>query len=391
MMTKPEARIATSSPREVARLLGCNRRDFLRSIAGLALGSTLMSASPFVFGAAVKKRKVIVVTFGGGARDQETFAIDGQENIPHLLQDLAPQSSFFTQVVNQGILGHYVATASLATGVYETLNNFSAVPPEHPTVFEYFRKDLKRPVSDAWVVAPSNGFNRIGESDSRSYGPGWGARVILPKHLLTAAMSGATTNYEHLLRDNYETPLYAPQLSGSEVDLQQLEMVLKLSVDDFKAHAKTLSSPDELSMYVARQLMKQQAPSLLWITMHDMDVAHSGAYSLYIEGIRRTDRLCAELWKTVQSEPEYAGNTTLFILPDFGRDSDQDSGGNGFQHHRTGDPASRTTWMMALGAGVREGVVYDRPMQSTDLVPTLGAMMGFSPSLSQGRAIKEFL
>jgi len=144
-------------------------------------------------------------------------------------------------------------------------------------------------------------------------------------------------------------------------------------------------------MYVARQLMKQQAPSLLWITMHDMDVAHSGAYSLYIEGIRRTDRLCAELWKTVQSEPEYAGNTTLFILPDFGRDSDQDAGGNGFQHHRTGDPASRTTWMMALGAGVREGVVYDRPMQSTDLVPTLGAMMGFSPSLSQGRAIKEFL
>jgi hypothetical protein len=391
MITKSEARIATSSPREVARLLGCNRRDFLRSAAGLALGSTLMSASPFVFGAAVKKRKVIVITFGGGARDQETFAIDGQENIPHLLQELAPQSSFFTQVVNQGILGHYVATASLATGVYETLNNFSAVPPEHPTVFEYFRKDLKRPVSDAWVVAPSNGFNRIGESDSRSYGPGWGARVILPKHLLTGAMSGTTTNYEHLLRDNYETPLYAPQLAGSEVDLQQLEMVLKLSVDDFKAHAKTLSSPDELSMYVARQLMKQQAPSLLWITMHDMDVAHSGAYSLYIEGIRRTDRLCAELWKTVQSEPEYAGNTTLFILPDFGRDSDQDAGGNGFQHHRTGDPASRTTWMMALGAGVREGVVYDHPMQSTDLVPTLGAMMGFTPSLSQGRAIKEFL
>lgn len=25
------------------------------------------------------------------------------------------------------------------------------------------------------------------------------------------------------------------------------------------------------------------------------------------EGIRRTDRLCAELWKTIQNEPEYAG------------------------------------------------------------------------------------
>jgi hypothetical protein len=382
----------SSFGRNIAEHLGRSRRDFLRGAAGVALGSTLLSASPFVRGeAAAKKRKVIVITFGGGARDQETFAPEGQENIPHLLHELAPQASFFTQVMNQGILGHYVATASLATGVYETLNNFSAIPPEHPTVFEYFRKDLNRPSSDAWVVAPSNGFNRIGESDYRSFGQGSGARVVLPKHLLAAAMSGSATDYAHLLRDNYETPLYTPQLAGSEVELQQLEMILKLSVDDFKAHALTLSSPDELSMYIARRLMQQEAPSLLWITMHDIDVAHAGAYSLYIDGIRRTDRLCAELWKAAQSEPEYAGNTTLFILPDFGRDADEDSGGNGFQHHRTGDAASRTTWMMALGAGVRQGVVYDQPMQSIDLVPTLGAMMGFSASLSRGRPIKELV
>jgi hypothetical protein len=358
----------------------------------MALGSALMSASPLVFGErAARKRKVIVVTFGGGARDQETFAPEGQENIPHLLNELIPQSSFFTQVVNDGILGHYVATASLATGVYETINNFAALPPEHPTVFEYYRKDLRRPASDAWVVAPSNGFNRIGESGSRSYGQGLGARVVLPKHLLTATMSGTSTDYQHLLRDNYESPLYTPQLAGGEFELQQLEMILKLSVDDFKAHARTLSSPDELSMYIARQLLQKESPGLLWITMHDIDIAHAGAYSLYIDGIRRTDRLCGELWQAVQSLPEYAANTTMFILPDFGRDADEDSGGNGFQHHRTGDPASRTTWMMALGAGVREGVVYDRRIQSTDLVPTLGAMLGFSPSLSQGKPIQELL
>ncbi|HYU22959.1 MAG TPA: hypothetical protein VEM60_07425, partial [Candidatus Dormibacteraeota bacterium] len=184
---------------------------------------------------------------------------------------------------------------------------------------------------------------------------------------------------------------HTPELAGSEFELQQLGMMLKLSVDDFKAHALTLSSPDELSVYIVRQLMRQQAPSLLWITMHDIDIAHAGAYSLYIDGIRRTDRLCADLWKTIESEPEYAGKTTLFILPDFGRDADDDSGGNGFQHHRTGDALSRTTWMMALGAGVREGVVFDRPMESTDLVPTLGSMLGFSTSLAQGKPIPELL
>jgi len=330
-----------------------------------------------------------VVTFGGGARDQETFAPEGQENIPHLMREFIPQASFFTQVVNRGILGHYVATASLATGVYETINNFASLPPQAPTVFEYFRKDLKRPSSDAWVVAPSNGFNRIGESSHRSYGPGLGARVILPKHLLMAATSGNGGDYQHLLRDNYETPYYAPELEGNEFQLQQLEMLLKVSVDDFRGHAQALSSPDELSVYIARRLMREVAPSLLWITMHDIDVAHAGAYSLYIEGIRRTDRLCSDLWKAIQSEPEYAGKTTVFILPDFGRDSDNDAGGNGFQHHRTGDALSRTTWMLVAGPGIREGVVFDREMESTDLVPTLGAMLGFSATLAEGKPIGE--
>ena len=241
------------------------------------------------------------------------------------------------------------------------------------------------------MVAPSNGFNRIGESESRSYGPGLGARVILPKHLLSAATSSSAPDYEHLLRDNYETPLYTPQVGGGEFEMQQLESILKVSVNDFMMHARTLSSPDELSMYIVKRLLKQESPSLLWITMHDIDIAHSGAYSLYVDAIRRTDRLCAELWKAVQSEPEYAGNTTMFILPDFGRDADEDPGGNGFQHHRTGDAASRTTWMMAMGAGVRPGVVYDNPIQSIDLVPSLGAIMGFSAAQSQGKPIRELL
>jgi hypothetical protein len=382
---------STATPRELAAQLARTRREFLRTAAGLTLGGTLLGSSRLLRAATVpRKKKVVVITFGGGARDQETFAPEGQENIPHLMRELIPQSSFFSQVVNRGILGHYVATASLATGVYETINNFASLPPEHPTAFEYFRKDLKRPASDAWVVAPSNGFNRIGESNHRSYGTGLGARVLLPKHLLTAATSGGR-DFEHLLRDNYETPFYAPQLGGSEIELQQLEQILKLSVDEFKQKALTLSSPDELSVYIAHQLMKQIAPSILWITMHDIDIAHAGTYSLYIEGIRRTDRLCADLWKTIQSEPEYAGNTTMFILPDFGRDSDDDSGGNGFQHHRTGDALSRTTWMIAMGAGVREGVVFDRPIESTDLVPTLGSMLGFSASFAQGRPIAELL
>jgi hypothetical protein len=47
--------------------------------------------------------------------------------------------------------------------------------------------------------------------------------------------------------------------------------------------------------------------------------------------------------------------------------------------------------MMALGPGIRQGVVFDRRLDSTDLVPTIGSMMGFSPALAHGKPIPELL
>ena len=177
------------SSRGIEDAISWSRREFLRAATGATAATVLSAFSPLRAMAMRKGQKAVVVTFGGGTRDEETFMPEGQENIPHLLREFVPQGTFFTQVVNRGILGHYVATASLVTGVYETFNNFAAVSPENPTVFEYFRKDLHRPASDTWVVAPSNGFGLIGESSHSSHGPGQGAGVILPKRLLAAAMA----------------------------------------------------------------------------------------------------------------------------------------------------------------------------------------------------------
>ncbi|HEX4322074.1 MAG TPA: hypothetical protein VHZ52_14275, partial [Acidobacteriaceae bacterium] len=121
----PLRNLKSASPREISAAVASSRREFLRAAAGMTAGS-LFSFAPRALNAyaPVRKPKAVVVTFGGGARDEETFAPEGQENIPNLVQSLFPQSTFYAQVINKGILGHYVATASLATGVYETFNNF---------------------------------------------------------------------------------------------------------------------------------------------------------------------------------------------------------------------------------------------------------------------------
>ncbi|MGH9621617.1 MAG: hypothetical protein ACRD45_18175, partial [Bryobacteraceae bacterium] len=62
-----------------------------------------------------------------------------------------------------------------------------------------------------------------------------------------------------------------------------------------------------------------------------------------------------------------------------------------FQHHRTGDALSRTTWMLALGPHVRQNTIVNRPVQSLDLVPTLGAILGFPVPYAQGKPLAEVL
>jgi hypothetical protein len=141
------------------------------SVFGLgAYGQTIRTPSP--------AKKFVVVTFGGGARDEETFEEAAQRYIPRMLGELIPQATFFTQVVNRGILGPYVANASMATGCYETFDNFTPVSPAHPTLFEYYRRDRQRGPDDVWVIAPSNGFDRIGASSVlvASSAPPWCCR-----------------------------------------------------------------------------------------------------------------------------------------------------------------------------------------------------------------------
>ncbi len=337
-------------------------------------------------------RKLIVITFGGGARDDETFSELGAANIPHLVQTLAPQGTFFPQVVNRGILGHYVATAGIATGRYETFNNFVVQRPAAPTLFEYHRKSLRRPASDAWVIAPSNGFDLLGASGHPGYGSAYGAEVVLPKRLLAlAAGQHALRDYASLLHDNYELPAQQT-LAQSEADREAQERIaglLKLSFQDFAAHARTLDSPDEMAVSIAKQVMRQHAPSLLFLTLHDMDIAHSGAFSLYIDAIRRADRLVADLWTEAEANPEYNNRTTLLLLPDFGRDADGEA--SGFQHHRTGSPMARTTWMLALGRGAGGGRIVHRPLEPVDIVPTAGAILGFPTPFAAGRPVAELV
>ena len=379
------------------------KRDFLK-LAGLAIAEKLVP--PWLRGQRAEpspaERKLIVVTFGGGCRYQETFAPEGLRNIPRLA-NLKAEGRFFARCVNDGVLSHYNSTSSIVTGNWQRVDDFGFDRAASPTVFEYYRKAARVPATDAWAICTNKSFATMGATRVRGFGDAHGANVVLPKQLLLEAVDevirrdldqgvadreNVLRQLEGILNAGYEGIGWTIFRGGRQLD-KQVKATLKRSLVEYIYGPEAPNSGDELTFFVAREVMREFAPRLMLVNFWDMDVAHWGAYSLYLQAVTKTDRLCGMLWDEVQANPAYRDNTTLLILPELGRDGDMDTA-NGFLNHRSGDPSCRNVWMLALGAGLERGET-DRPIAHVDIARTVLDMLGVTAEGMQGQRIPEIL
>src|SRR5688572_369004 len=346
-------------------------------------------------------RRVIVVTFGGGVRYEDTLAREGWVNIPHLASELVPQGLVYPVARYEGLTGHFNSTGALVTGCRQNVDAYGSEAPVTPTVFELFRKEHGLPPEEAWVIATNKSFGLMGGSKLRDFGDPFSANVILPKQLLIETIKSAvSTNAgpgvedrqalaEQMmmaLDEGYEGFGWRVFESGRALG-KDLKATLAKSLLDYFNDPLVPTSGDELTFFMTKEIMTRLAPSLVLVNFWDIDVAHFGAYSLYLDAIRRTDRLVHGLWQHAQALPEYRSRTTLIVVPEMGRDGDPS--GNGFQNHRSGDESCRRLWLLAVGAGVPRGLVSDRPIRTTDVAPTLARVLGFKMPETEGRALSE--
>ena len=158
---------------------------------------------------------------------------------------------------------------------------------------------------------------------------------------------------EGILSAGYEGIGWTLFRGGRQLD-RKVKESLKRGLVEYIYGREAPNSGDELTFFVARQVMRELTPRLMLVNVWDMDIAHWGAHSLYLQAITNTDRLCGMLWDEVQSNRADKDETTLLILPELGRDGGQDTA-NGFLNHRSDAPSCRHVWMLALGAGSENG------------------------------------
>lgn len=381
-------------------------RDFLK-LAGLYIAQriippALLNLWAQAADAQAKGRKVILVTFGGGVRTEETFSPTGLRNIPRLAS-LRPEGFFYQNCVNEGVLSHFNSTGSIVTGNWQRVDDFGFEAPASATIFEQYRKARKAGPLDAWVIATNKSFAAMGASSQRGYGLPLGANVVLPKQLLLDAVNDIVSKpqaadvadrdavhrrLETILQEGYEGVGWTIFKGGRQMD-QHVRQTLTRALGSFINGPEAPTSGDELTFFITREVMREFAPSLLLVNFWDMDVAHWGSYSLYLQAVTRTDRLTGMLWDEVNNNLKYKNNTTVLILPELGRDGDANTA-NGFLNHRSGDPSCRNTWLLALGAGVSKGTA-EKPIRHIDVAATAAAILDFKPEGMVGVPAREIL
>jgi hypothetical protein len=102
---------------------------------------------------------------------------------------------------------------------------------------------------------------------------------------------------------------------------------------------------DELTYIACKEYILKNKPSVVLLSFSGTDNAgHKKRYDQYLQEANNDDRMIGELWRLLQSMPEYQGRTTFLITTDHGRGKKSDWYDHGFFV-----PGSSQTWYALLG------------------------------------------
>ncbi len=338
-------------------------------------------------------KRIVLITLGG-IRRQESWSEQGLRYIPHLYNHLLPQSLFYPYTLNEGVTSHFNTIASVLTGFWQHVDDWGGEKPGSPTLFQHFLSQTGSGPEQTWVVTSNKQL-------TANISPG--ANVILSKQLMVEAVERIITGQSargRLEREQILQEMTAIFETDSErigwgVPSESIFRDPEVKQTFLSALARFIhgtdapATGDELTFLIAREVLERLAPAMLMVNFSDMEVAHSGSYSLHLGGISRADKACHRMWEFIQATPTLRDNTALVIMNEFGRDPDG-STTNGFFNHRTDSESCRLAWTMVLGPAGGKPAVVERVIRQIEVTPSIAAWMGFECGHTPGSRLPEF-
>lgn len=401
-----------------AHVSGMRRRDFLRvagtGMAGMALagralaeGGNPMRPQP---GAGAndmapedaRTEHVILVAFAGGVRSKETIGTPA--NIPNLMK--IAETGVVMPEVRAANVGHYGAALSLFTGVVEVRGIRDNGRGPNPTMFEYARKHLGWGAQDVWLSA-ADGAQTVNFAYGmhKDYGAPYAANLIGSDGIFNAEFRSLLGSFGKARVPGTEEGARLDKLAGAldpkaldkaedrrfAADPEHARRLQKFILEELTGGTSDLTGPgsgDAKAIRVAGNILKTFRPRMVGVVLGNADVAHS-SYNAYVDVIRRNDAEIGRLWNAVQADPQLRYSTSIFVLPEFGRDGNLNQR-NGLDH---GDGTENLTRICCFASGpeLARGKTHSRMVESIDIAPTIGQILRLKMPQAKGKAISGIL
>ncbi|MFT3979517.1 MAG: sulfatase-like hydrolase/transferase [Ferruginibacter sp.] len=135
---------------------------------------------------------------------------------------------------------------------------------------------------------------------------------------------------------------------------------------------------DVFTHYAAAEHLKTRKPRVLYIAYGETDEwAHAGQYKSYLDAAHQVDQWIGELWKWVQSNPQYAGKTTLLFTEDHGRG---DFVKEQWTDHGADVKGADEIFMAAIGPAIKKSGEGKATLQlhQEQVAQTIAKIMGYT-------------
>jgi hypothetical protein len=340
------------------------------------------------------------VAFAGGVRNRETIGTPA--NVPNLMR-IAKSGVLFPNVRSSN-LGHFGAALSIFTGIGEPQGIRENDRGDYPTLFEYLRKQLGLGANDVWLSA-TGGVQQQNYTHSyhRSFGAPFGANLISSDGIFNSefqailasfgkvrAPSEAEADILAKLRRSLSEEFRGRGGPTSELNSPEaLRSIEKFILEELNQGTSRITGPgagDAKTMRVGGNLFRGFKPKVLGVVLQQHDVAHA-SFNTYVEVIRRTDEERGRLWDGIQADPALRATTSIFILPEFGRNKDLNER-NGLDHG-DGSPDINVISLVAAGPDFKRDQVIRKDVQAVDVCPTVCDLLGARAEMAKGKVLRD--
>jgi hypothetical protein len=302
-----------------------------------------------------------------------------------------------------GAPGHLQGQGCLVSGFYNNIENRADARLPVPTMFEIRRREASTPATDAWYISTPGGFySALQTSEHPDFGSSFGGSFLSPPGAVSALLpvvtsgrrsidvgagggnvdlpiipgsadeTAAVRRLTRILDGNSPVPQAGDRFRATDGENAAIEDHLAeiysdptyeaifpdsfgIGLDD--GNGGLDETPDALTVYHAEQILEKFRPSVLGMTLLDIDQCHND-FNGYVRSQQVADACVRHLWEFIQATDGLRDQTTLLVLPEHGRHlysngQNPDSLGRSGVDHGEGDDGDREVFLLALGPDIQ--------------------------------------